>query len=217
MPFRWLWYLLRVLFCTAYAVVAFFSKPGARYIIIAGLAAAAWLFFPWAQLALHHSALWLAGDAQPETFLLGLMLALSLLWLACPAYGVPGTWALLLLLLMMWGACLYGGSRTYLMAQSARDGHTLLLAVLIGALLANGLLSLAALARMLALVLGTFPPPPWPLRPRELLKANNRVITPAPVALAVPPLHRAPTGAAYHLHAALPPEVAALLTPRRSR
>jgi len=47
-----------------------------------------------------------------------------------------------------------------------------------------------------------------------VLKAKNRVIAPVPVALAVPRLRPSAPRPPHDLHAALPPEVAALLTSR---
>lgn len=214
MPFRWLWYLLRVAFCSAYAVVAFFSKPGARFILVGALAVASWAFFPWVQGGLNQTSIVLVGDARPSTLLLGLMLVVSILWLSSAVYSMRSALPLLFILLLAWGLCFYGDSRTWLLAESAKSGHAMLHAVLVSALLLQLLLLLWALAKVLALVLGTFPPPAWPLRPRAVLKAKNRVIAPAPVALAVPRLRASATRPPHDLHAALPPEVAALLTSR---
>ncbi|MDG5497935.1 hypothetical protein [Niveispirillum sp. BGYR6] len=214
MPFRWLWYLLRVLFCSAYAVVAFFSKPGARWIVVAALTVAAWLLFPWVQQGVHGVAVWFNGNDRPETILWLVMLALSVLWLACLAAWIPGRWALLILLLLAWWLCIDRDGRAWVLATSAQTGHLGLYASLIGAVLVALLVALWALAKMLALVLGTFPPPAWPLRPRAVLKARNRVIAPVPVAVAVPRLRPSAPRPPHELHAALPPEVAALLTPR---
>jgi hypothetical protein len=214
MPLRWLWYLLRLAFCAAYAVVAFFSKSGARYLVTVGMAVGAWLFFPWVQALLHHAALWLYGSDQPDRFLFSIMLALSGLWLVCVVASVHGTRFLLVALLPGWWLCFDSGTRAMLLGASAEGDYAALHIVLVGALLVFTLLALALLARVLALVLGTFPPPAWPLRPRAVLKAKNRVIAPAPVTLAVPRLQPPATRPPHDLHAALPPELAALLTPR---
>lgn len=215
MPFRWLWYLVRLAFCSTYAVVAFFSKPGARWIVVAVLAIAAWLLFPWVQQGVHWVAVWFNGNDRPETILWLVMLALSVLWLACLAAWMPGRWALLILLLLAWWLCIDRDGRAWVLATSAQTGHLGLYAALIGAVLAALWVALWALAKMLALVLGTFPPPAWPLRPRPVLKAKNRVITPAPVALAVPRLRRTVSDTPYDMRMALPRDVATLLITRR--
>lgn len=214
MPLRWLWYLVRVLFCTAYAVAAFFSKPGARFIVAGGLASAAWLAFPWVQRVLSRAAFHLYGDDHPDKLLLSALIALSGLWVVCLIASVRGTRWLLAALLAGWWMGIDRDGRTMLLGVSADGNYAALHIVLIGVLLLFTVLALGLLARVLALVLGTFPPPAWPLRPRAALKARNRVIAPVPVAVAVPRLRPSAPRPPHELHAALPPEVAALLTPR---
>ncbi len=207
---QWLWYGARLLFSMAYAVVEFFSKPGARWIVTTGLAVAAWVFFPrMAGFLVDVIVLLPLGDLS-DALLRIIMLAFTGWWFVYLIKVRRGALPLFLLLLIGWGACLHSGTRDAVLSMPFRP----LVIADTAALLALFFLAHWGLSRVLALVLGTFPPPPWPLRPRPVLKAKNRVIVPVPVTLAVPPLLRPVAGASYDVRRALPRDVATLLITR---
>lgn len=219
-PLRVCWYLLRLVLSVLYAVLNFTSKPGSRYIVVAVLAAATYLCFPQVKDWLGGTGLFVGPPGDPEALLFNLMIALTVLWLVCVFFSIGKPNLLLVAVVIGWWLALDATGRAYLLlwlmsVRGPLPDDTVIYAAIVAVLLATLLLAFPLLSKAVAAVLGVFPPLPWPLRPRRELTARNRVIVPAPAAQAVPPLRRAEPTESYDLHTALPPEVAALLTPRR--
>lgn len=217
-PLRWCWYLVRLALSITYAVLNFASKPGSRFIVVTVLAAGAYLFFPQVKGWIADTGLFIGPPDDPEALLFNLMVALTVLWLVCVFGSIGKPNIVLIGVVIGWWLTLDATWRAHLLlwlanARGSLPEDTVLYGVMVAVLLTAILLLFPLLSKALAAILGVFPPLPWPLRPRRVLAARNRVIVPAPAMQAVPPLCRAAPGEPYDVQAALPPEVAALLTP----
>lgn len=217
--FGWVIYLLKLPFWLLYRLVEFISRPATRYVVPLGLAGFAALNWGTVQAFVFSYGSGGAPLYTPEEMLFTLMLALTGAWGVMVLMSSRLTfWAFLALAYAWWNYFTPNATlRVEALRFLASGSHgvqpdAILLAVLVALLAVLVAIPYTLFSWGFAVFIASAPIIRRPLPPIRALTAKNRVITPNPTGVVVPPLRRSGKPVqGYDLLAALAPEIRALM------